>query len=87
MVRRQEIFNFMAPTQRVCNLGVKSVKLMYSFKNFFSPSGHGPYKLVIMTKEASTKIVNIMTPGIGVLVQGRGHIVNMQYFISSSCLH
>ena len=33
MVRRQEILNFMAPTQKECNLGVKSVKLMYSLKN------------------------------------------------------
>ena len=33
-----------------------------------------------MTKEESTKIVNCMTPGAGVLVLGRGHTVNMQYF-------
>ena len=28
----------------------------------------------MMTKEGSTKIVNFMTPGAGVLVLGRGHI-------------
>ena len=33
--------------------------------------------VVMMTKEGSTKIVNFMTPGTGVLVQGRCHIVNM----------
>ena len=36
-----------------------------------------------MTKEGSTKIINFMTPGAGVLVLGRGHIshiiVNMYY--------
>ena len=38
----------------------------------------GPYKLtdciVMMTKEGSTIIVNFVTPGAEVLVQGRGHI-------------
>ena len=36
----------------------------------------------MMTKEGSTKIVNFMTPGAGVLVLGRGHIshiVEMHY--------
>ena len=43
----------------------------------------------MMTKEESTKIVNfnLITPGAGVLVLGRGDIVYMQYFFSSSCLH
>ena len=42
----------------------------------------------MMTKE-STKIVKfyLITPGAGVFVLGRGHIVNMQYFSSSSNLH
>ena len=39
----------------------------------------------MMTKEESTKIVYFMTPGAGVLVLGRGYIVDMQYFFSS-CL-
>ena len=36
-----------------------------------------------MTKEGSTKIVNFMTPGAGVLALGRGHInhiMKMHYF-------
>ena len=41
----------------------------------------------MMTKEGSTKIVNFMTPGAGVLVLGRGHIshiVKMHYFFLKS---
>ena len=43
----------------------------------------------MMTKEESTKIVNLITPGAGGLVLGRAHkhVVNMQYFFSPSCLH
>ena len=41
----------------------------------------------MMTKEEFSKIVNWITHGAGVLVLGRGHVVNIQYFISSSCLH
>ena len=40
--------------------------------------------MVIMTKEGSTKIINVMTPRAGVLVRGRGHksnIVKMHYFL------
>ena len=40
--------------------------------------------IVIMTKEGSTKFVNSMTPGAGVLVLGRGHInhkANMHYLL------
>ena len=40
-----------------------------------------------MTKEESTKIVNFMSPGIGVLVLGRAPLLKMLYFFSSSCLH
>ena len=39
--------------------------------------------IVMMTKKGSTKIVNFMTPGAGVLVLVRGHIshmVKMHYF-------
>ena len=41
----------------------------------------------MMTKEGSTKIVNFMTPGAGVLVLGHGHkslIVKMHYFFKYS---
>ena len=37
----------------------------------------------MMTKEGSTKIVNFMTPGAGILVLGHdhiSHIVKMHYF-------
>ena len=40
----------------------------------------------MMTKEGSTKIVNFMTPGAGVLVLGCGHIsqrVKMNYFFKN----
>ena len=40
-----------------------------------------------MTKEGSTKIVNFMTLGPGVLVLGNSQIVKMQYFFSYCCLH
>ena len=40
----------------------------------------------MMTKIGSTKIVNFMTPGAGVLVLGRGHIshiVKMHHYFST----
>ena len=43
-----------------------------------------------MTKERSTKIVNIMTPGAGVLVLGHGHIshiVKRHYFFKNLLLY
>ena len=44
----------------------------------------------MMTKEGSTKIVNFMTPGAGVLLLGRGlisHIVKMHYFFKNLLLY
>ena len=44
----------------------------------------------MMTKEGSTKIVNFITPGAGVLVLGRGHIshiVKMHYFFKNLLLY
>ena len=41
-------------------------------------------------QDGSTKIVNFMTPGAGVLVQGRGHIshiVKMYYFFKNLLLY
>ena len=37
----------------------------------------------MMTKEGSTKILDFMTPGAGVLMLGRGHISNYysEYFL------
>ena len=46
--------------------------------------------VVMMTKEESTKIVNFMTPWVGVLVLGRGHIshrVKMHYFLKDLLLY
>ena len=37
--------------------------------------------IVMMTKEGSTKIVNFMTPGAGVLVLGRGHISHFSEYV------
>ena len=44
----------------------------------------------MITSEGSTKIVNIMTPGAGVLVLGRGHIchkVKLHYFFQNLLLY
>ena len=44
----------------------------------------------MMTKELATKIVNLITPGIGVLVQERGHAshkVKMHYFFIKVLLY
>ena len=52
------------------NFGVKNVKLMFFLKNpllypraWFRQTKY----IVMMTKEGSTKIVNLMTPGSGIL--------------------
>ena len=37
-----------------------------------------------MTNKGSTKIVNFMTPGAGVLMFGRGHISQSEYVVSST---
>ena len=59
------------------NSEVKSVKLVYFFENLllYSEAYIRQTKcIIVMTKEVSTKIVNFVTPGTGVLVLGRGHI-------------
>ena len=87
------MLNFMTPTQRGGNFGVKSVKLIYFLKNRLHYSGawfRQTKCIVMMTKEGSTKIVNFMTPGAGVLVLGRGHIshmVKMHYFFKNLLLY
>ena len=73
-------------------MGVKSVKLMYFLKNLllYSQALIRQTKYVVMTKEGSTKIVNFMTPGAGVLVLGRGHIshiVKLHYFFKNLLLY
>ena len=57
---------------------------MYYFKNLLLYSRHRSYIrfIVIITKEGSTKIINFMTPGAGVLVLGHdkiNHIVHNCY--------
>ena len=36
----------------------------------------------MLTNDDSTKIVNLITPGAGALVLGRGYIGKLQYFFS-----
>ena len=79
----------MTPLQKEVIYGVKSEELMNFLKNLFLYSGawFSQTKCIeMMTKEVSTKIVNYFTPGVGVLVQGRGHIshkVKMHYFFKN----
>ena len=42
--------------------------------------------IVWMNKEGSTKIVNFMNPGPGVLILGRGHINHYSEYVFSSAL-
>ena len=52
----------------------------YLFKNlllFTRAKIRQTESIVLMTKEECTKIVNSISHGVGVLVLGRGHIVNM----------
>ena len=62
---------------------------MYFLKNLFLYSQaliRQTKYVVMMTKEGSTKIVNFITPGAGVLLLGRGHIshiVKMHYFFKN----
>ena len=59
---------------------------MYFLKNLLLHSGawfRQTKCIVMMTKERSTKIVNFMTRGAGVLVLGHGHKIHevkMHYF-------
>ena len=89
-----KIVNFMTPGAEVLVLrcGHKNdiVKIHYIFKNLLLYSQaqiRQQEGIVMMSKEESTNFVNFMTPRAGILVLGRGHIVNMQYFFSFSCLH
>ena len=68
------------------------VKMHYFFKNLrlYSQAYNRQTKCkVMMTKEGFIKIVNFMTPGAGVLVQGRrhiSHIVKMHCFFKNLLL-
>ena len=79
----------MIPTQS----GVKHVKFTYLLENlllYFRAWFRQTKFVVIMTKEESTKSVNLITPGVGDLVLGRGHIshtVKMHCFFENLFQH
>ena len=58
-----------------------TVKIHYTLKNLLLYSHtlikQSDYK-VMRTKKGSTNILNFLTPGVGVLVLGRGHISHRQ---------
>ena len=69
------------------------VKMHYFFKNLLLYSQaliRQTKYVVIISKEGSTKIVNFMTPGAGVLALGCGHvshIVKMHYVLKNLLLY
>ena len=79
----------MTPTPKGGNFGVKSVKLMYFFKNLLLYSKAQirqiKYK-AIMTKKGSARIVNFFTIGAGGLVLGCGYITHYSEYALSSTL-
>ena len=87
--RSTKIVNFMTPVEGVLVLGrghiSHRVKMHYFFKNLLYSQAliRQTKYVVMMTKERSTKIINVMTTGAGVLVLWRdriSHIVKMHYF-------
>ena len=85
-----KIVDFMTPEVGVhvlkCGHISYIVKIHYFFKNLLLSSQaqiRQPEDIVMMSKEGSTKIVNLITLWPGVLVLGRGHIMSMQYFFST----
>ena len=72
----------------VCGHTCHIVKIHQFFKFFLSI--RQTKCLVMITNEGSTKIVNFMTPGEGVLVLGCchiSHIVKMNYFFQNLFLY
>ena len=69
-----------SPSQGEVILRVKTLKLMYFFKNLLQGvvQTNKAY-LVMLTKKGPTKFLNFMTPGAGVLVF-KSYIVKMHYF-------
>ena len=92
-----KIVTFMTPRAGVLALGRGHIshimEMHFSYKNhlLYSQAQIKQTKhIVMMTKEGSTKIVNFMTPGSGVLVLGRGHIshiVKLHYFFKNLLLY
>ena len=54
-------------------MGLNCLKMVNFLKNHFLYFYKLSVYIVMMTKEGSTKIVNFITPGAGVIVLGRGH--------------
>ena len=65
------------------------VKIHYFFIHllYFQAQIRRTEDIIMISEVFSTKIVNLITHGEGVLVLGCGHIVSMHYFFSSSCLN
>ena len=91
-----KIVNFMTPGAGVLALGRGHIShimtIHYFFKNLLSSQAYirKTKYIVIMTKVGSTKIVNFMTPGSGVLALGRGHIshkMKIHYFFKNLLLY
>ena len=92
-----KIVNFRIPGAGVlvleCSHISHIVKMHYFFKNLLLNSQaliRQTKYVVVMTKEGSTKIVNLMTPGAGVRVLRRGHIshrVKMHCFFKNLLLY
>ena len=92
-----KIVHFMTPGAGFLVLGCGHishiVKMHYFFKNLLFNSQaliRQTKYVVMMTKEGSTKFVNFMTPGAGVLVLWCGHIshiVKMHYFFKNLLLN
>ena len=80
---RHEIVNFMTPNRKgmyfwsKINVFLKNLLLYYV--TWFSQTKY----IVIMTKKGSTKNLNMMSPGAGVLVLGRCHISHVVKMHSS----
>ena len=94
--RFNKIVNFMTPRTGVLVLGCGHIchivkihyyKIMYKILLlYFQLEIIQTMYIVLMTKEGSTKIVNFMTPGAGVLMLGRGHISHYSEYVLSSTL-
>ena len=77
-VRRKEIVNFMIPHPKGDHILVK----LYFLNRLLLYINYTFEYIVIMIKEGSTKIVNFMTPKVGILVlEGDqiSHLVKMHY--------
>ena len=78
-----KIVNFRTPGAGVLVQGRGHISCIVKIRYFFKKSSSLPYSqaldraskyIVMMTKKGSTKIVNFIIPGAGVLVLQHGHI-------------